>query len=86
MISRPVDPRFIQREPPAVYHVYFWSDRQLRSDEYELTEVRNVHEVLDWASRNANGREIEICAVIDNQAVYLIGPLDHSSPVPDRAP
>ena len=78
MDARPVDPRFIESEPPAVYHVYFWSDRRRRSDEYELTGASDVHEVLRWADANAGGREIEILAVIGSRATYLVGPLDHT--------
>ena len=81
MDARPVDPRFIESEPPAVYHVYFWSDRRRRSDEYRLTGAFDVHEVLRWASARADEREIEVLVVIGTQATYLIGPLDHSSPV-----
>jgi hypothetical protein len=77
MDVRGVDPRFIDHEPPAVYHVYFWSDGRLRSDEYELTDARDVHEVLAWADANADGREIEIVSVIGTGGAYLVGPLDH---------
>ncbi|MGN6380728.1 MAG: hypothetical protein ACTHNU_17385 [Gaiellales bacterium] len=77
---RPVDPRVIELELPPVYHVYFWSDHRRRSDEFELTGATGVHEVLKWAEEHANGREIEIAVVIGNQASYLVGPLDHSSP------
>jgi hypothetical protein len=72
-----VDPRFVEWEPPAVYHVYFWSDGRRRSDEYELTNARDVREVLAWADENAGGREIEIASVIGTSASYLVGPLDH---------
>ena len=77
MDVKPIDPRFIESEPPAVYHVYFWSDRRLRSDEYELTDARNIHEVLEWTDANAGGREIEILSVIGTSASYIVGPLDH---------
>ncbi|HEY8859426.1 MAG TPA: hypothetical protein VIM27_08230 [Gaiellales bacterium] len=81
MDANPVDPRFIESEHPAIYHVYFWSDGRRRSHEYELTGAADVHEVLRWADSNAAGREIEVLAVIGTQATYLVGPLDHSSPV-----
>jgi hypothetical protein len=77
MDTRPVDPRFIEHEPPAIYHVYFWSDRRRRSDEHELTGASDVYEVLRWADANAEGREIEVVVVIGTQATYLVGPLDH---------
>jgi hypothetical protein len=78
METRPVDPRFIESEPPAVYHVYFWSDRRRRSTEYELTAALDIHEVLRWADTHADGREIEVLVVIGTQATYLVGPLDHT--------
>ena len=81
MDARPVDPRFIESEPPAIYHVYFWSDRRRRSTEYELTGAFDVHEVLRWVDAQADGREVEVLVVIGKQAAYLVGPLDHSSPV-----
>jgi hypothetical protein len=74
-----VDPRFVESEPRAVYHVCFWSDGGRRSDEYELTNARDVREVLAWADANAGGREMEIAAVIGTTASYLVGPLDHVS-------
>jgi hypothetical protein len=78
MDTRTVDPRFIDSEHPAIYHVYFWSDGRLRSDEYELTGALDVHEVLQWADAHAVGREIEVLVVIGAQATYLVGPLDHT--------
>ena len=87
METRPVDPRFIESEPAAVYHVHFWSDRRLRSEEHELTGASDVHEVLRWADANAGGREIEVLVVIGSTATYLVGPLDHTQPgtVPGRS-
>jgi hypothetical protein len=73
----------IERESPPVYHVYFWSDRRLRSDEYELAGAGNVRDVLEWADQNARGREIEVAVVIGTQATYIVGPLDHTIP-PDQ--
>jgi hypothetical protein len=81
MDAKPVDPRSIKSEHPAIYRVYFWGDGRRWSDEYQLTGASDVHEVLRWADTNADGREIEVLVVIGTQAVYLVGPLDHSSPV-----
>ena len=78
MDVRQIDTRVIESEPDAVYHVYFWSDQRRRSDEYELTNTRDVHEVLEWADANASGREIEIVAVIGTSGSYIVGPLDHT--------
>jgi hypothetical protein len=80
MEARRVDPRFIESEHAAVYHVYFWSDRRRRSDEYELTGASDVHEMLRWADANAQGREVEVLVVIGTQSMYLVGPLDHTQP------
>jgi hypothetical protein len=81
MDTGPVDPRVIESEHPAIYHVYFWGDGRQWSDEYQLTAASDVHEVLRWAEANADGREIEVLVVIGTEATYLVGPLDHSSPV-----
>jgi hypothetical protein len=78
MIIQAVDPRDVESEMKAVYRVFFWSDQRRRSDEFELTEVQHVQEVLDWIEVNANGREVEAMVVVERCAAYLIGPLDHS--------
>ncbi|HYW28766.1 MAG TPA: hypothetical protein VE824_03065 [Gaiellales bacterium] len=56
MNVRPIDPRGVESEAEAVYRVYFWSDQRRRCDEFELTEARDVNEVLAWIGANANGR------------------------------
>ena len=87
MNVRPVDPRDIEREEKAVYRVYFWSAGRTRSDEFELTDAADIHEVLDWIDANADGREVEALVVVDGSDVdrvlgstgaFLIGPLDHA--------
>jgi hypothetical protein len=80
MDTRTVDPRFIESEHPAIYHVYFWSDGRRRSDEHELTGASDVHEVLRWAEATADGRELEVLVVIGTRSTYLVGPLDHTQP------
>lgn len=86
MEVRPVDPRDIEREEQAIY---FWSARRTVSDEFEFTDVSDVHDVLDWIDANADGREVEALVVVDGcdvgrrdalglGGVYLIGPLDHT--------
>lgn len=88
MNVRPVDPRDIECETKAVYRVYFWSAGRTRSDEFELTDAADIHEVLDWIEANAGGREVEALVVVDGSDVgrgavlgstgaFLIGPLDH---------
>ena len=88
MNVRPVDPRDIECETKAVYRVYFWSAGRTRSDEFELTDAADIHEVLHWIDANAGGREVEALVVVDGSDVgrgavlgstgaFLIGPLDH---------
>jgi hypothetical protein len=89
MDVRGVDPRDIERETRAVYRVYFWSAGRTVSDEFELTDAKDVHQVLRWIDANADGREVEALVVVDrcdvgrgavlgSSAAYLIGPLDHT--------
>jgi hypothetical protein len=89
MNARSIDPRDIESEMQAVYRVYFWSDHRTRSDEYELTDAADIHEVLGWIDANADGREVEAMVVVErcdvgrrdvlgSCAAYLIGPLDHT--------
>ena len=77
--ANPLDGRW---EYEAVaYRVYFWelmgghtvspAPVVWGSDEYELTDVRDVGEVLEWAKSNANGRGFTAYAVVDR------GPNDH---------
>lgn len=89
MNVRPVDPRDIECEEKAVYRVYFWSAGRTRSDEFELTDAADIHEVLRWIEANADGREVEALVVVDgcdvgrgavlgSTGAFLIGPLDHA--------
>ncbi|MFL6041998.1 MAG: hypothetical protein ACJ740_11415 [Gaiellales bacterium] len=89
MNVRGVDPRDIEREVKAVCRVHFWSAGRTLSDEFELTDAADVHEVLRWIDANADGREVEALVVVDgcdvgrravpgSIAAYLIGPLDHT--------
>ena len=88
MNVRPVDPRDIECEEKAVYRVYFWSAGRTRSDEFELTDAADIHEVLRWIDANADGREVEALVVVDgcdvgpallgSTGAFLIGPLDHA--------
>ena len=65
MNVRGVDPRDIESEAKAVYRVYFWSAGRTVSDEFELTDAADVHEVLRWIDANADGREVEALVVVD---------------------
>ena len=56
MNVRGVDPRDIEREVKAVCRVHFWSAGRTLSDEFELTDAADVHEVLRWIDANADGR------------------------------
>ncbi len=61
MIARSVDPRYTNSEDLSpTYRVDFWNEEGA-SDEWRLTEVTDVHEVLDLATSNARGREASIC-------------------------
>jgi hypothetical protein len=51
MNVRGVDPRDIEREVKAVYRVHFWSAGRTLSDEFELTDAADVHEVLPGSTR-----------------------------------
>jgi hypothetical protein len=92
MEVRPVDPRDVGREVPAVYRVYFWSRGRTMCEEFELTEAVDVHEVLRWIDANAAGRDVEALLVIagcdagrrdalGSCGAYLIGPLGHTGAI-----
>ncbi len=50
MEARPIDPRDVRWEVDyPTYRVYFWRLRDSLSNEWRLTEVVNVHDVLAWA-------------------------------------
>ncbi|MDX6533085.1 MAG: hypothetical protein QOF68_829 [Gaiellales bacterium] len=73
MNVRHVDPRDIEVETPVpIYRVYLWNEERTRSDEYELTEARNVREVIDWAEGRADGRRYDLMVVDRQAAWYLI--------------
>jgi hypothetical protein len=89
MEVRLVDPRDIEREMRAVYRVHFWNAARTVCEEFELADVADVREVLDWIERNAVGREVEAMIVVPkcdlgrrdalgSCGAYLIGPLDHT--------
>ena len=57
----PVDPRDISMEWDAdCYRVYFWAPDGGSCEEYELTGVADVREVVAWAEGVAAGRVPEI--------------------------
>ena len=61
MNELPVDPRDIEIEWDAqAYRVYFWSADGGRCDEHELSDVRDVREVLTWADTHAADRVSEV--------------------------
>ena len=70
-----VDPRDGRyREMATAYRVYFWElaykpERGIpplwSSDEYELTDVRDVAEVLEWAEASSKGRAYTLYAIHD---------------------
>lgn len=61
MIARSIDPRYSHEEELApVYRVDFW-EHDGASDEWRLTEVKDVHEIFDWVNSNSGGREASIC-------------------------
>jgi len=51
MNVRGVDPRDIESEAKAVYRVYFWSAGRTVSDEFELNDAADVHEVCAGSTR-----------------------------------
>ena len=84
MEVRHVDPRDMQWESePIGYRVYFWEPLEdgrsprpgeaapWASDEYELTEVRDVIEALEWADAKADGRRYTLYAVHQRGAPEL---------------
>ena len=68
----PVDPRDQAEEVDEPrYRVYFWQG--IDSDEYEITGA-DVHEVLDFADRQAAGRtySLWVCLPARNNGVNLV--------------
>ena len=75
MRATPSDPRVNERENelPA-YWVVFRDDRGTWAEQFRLSEVRDVHEVLAWAESNAGGRVIELYVEAEpGHVVRLLG-------------
>jgi hypothetical protein len=65
MQVRGIDPRDVRSEvEQPTYRVYFF-ESDGRSDEYHLTGARDVAEVLDWATANANDRTYVVYVLTD---------------------
>lgn len=61
MIARNVDPRYAnEQDLSPAYRVDFWSDDGA-SEEWRLSDVKDVHEVFEWVSSNSRGREASVC-------------------------
>ncbi len=79
MEVRRVDPRDIDGQIDApTYRVYFWKRPEeprggYLSSEYELREVADVHEVLDWAEANRGDSTFTIYVLVDKTLVKLTG-------------
>ena len=83
MHPRPIDPRDTEIEVTTpTYRVFFWEPQSdhgdtpsgFRSDEYEIADAEDVHEVLKWAEANAgNDRIFMAHVVVDNTLVRLSG-------------
>lgn len=68
----PVDPRgtHIEIDSPT-YRVYFWEQQVtqegatpgFKSFEHEVTDARDVHEVLRWAEANAGDRTFTVTSL-----------------------
>lgn len=58
--AEPVDPRDVTQETDLpVYRVYFFDARR-STDEYRLVGAPSVLFAIDWAHRNAEGRDISL--------------------------
>ena len=80
MEVRPIDPRDTEMEIDfPIFRVFFWkrqSDRPdsgFQSDEYELVNARDVHEMMQWAEANAGDRTFTAYVVVDKTLVRLSG-------------
>ena len=61
----PIDPRDQTEEVAApCYRVFFWERSATASYEYEITGA-DVHEVVDWAERQAEGRTYSLWVCLD---------------------
>lgn len=83
MKAQAIDPRYeSSREENPDYRVEFWDLEVLEdgstidvggSDEWILTSAEDVHEVLNWAEENANGRHFVLYARFrDGKSIGLI--------------
>lgn len=82
MQTQPVDPRDAEIEIDSpTYRVYFW-ERQVtqegetpgfKSFEHEITDARDVHEVLRWAEANAGGGTFTAYVLVGETLVRLSG-------------
>lgn len=81
MQLRLIDPRDTEIEVTSpTYRVFLWKrqsnhpDAGFESQEYEITDAHDVHEVLDWARANAReGRTFTVYVVVDRTLVQLSG-------------
>jgi hypothetical protein len=68
-----IDPRDEQwaKDHPS-YRVYFWRkiapgpDGAWGSDEWQIEDAADVHEVIAWAEEHAEGRTYVLYAVVDD--------------------
>ena len=76
MKATPTDPRVIARETddPAYWVIL---RRGSDADEFRLTDVLSVHEVIAWAEAKAAGRTIQVFVEVDEgeerQVLRLLG-------------
>ena len=73
-----MDPRDVEREvDDPTYRVVFWeqiSGEGFGADEYDVTGVADVEEVLAWARTRASaGQTFTIHALVDRTALRLLG-------------
>lgn len=74
-----IEPRFVTREiRPSAYLVFFWEqgrgDAMPVSAEFRVNDADSIREVLDWAEREARGRDLEVFALLtDGLVVRLLG-------------
>jgi hypothetical protein len=53
------------------------------SDEWELTDVNDVHEAVDWAEANADGRTYTLYVCVDsrqNRGLVQLAGVDPTDP------
>ncbi len=56
------------------YRVYFWMDgpSTLSSDEYEIEDATDVHDVIEWANAESGRRETERPDVAHTYTLYVV--------------